>query len=89
MNLTDKPSLEALVESGVLPLDSLHPGGLGLTRELVELCGIKLSRLRRLNQAVDESQRLPGAFHETCFGRQLCCFVGSARWQPETGILSP
>ncbi len=31
-------SLEALVESGDLGFQILHPGGLGLTRELAELC---------------------------------------------------
>jgi ubiquinone/menaquinone biosynthesis C-methylase UbiE len=31
-------SLETLVESGDLGLPSLHPGGLGLTQELAELC---------------------------------------------------
>lgn len=34
-------SLEALVETGMLPLESLHPGGLDLTRELAERCGIR------------------------------------------------
>ena len=37
----DRPSLEGLVETGLLKLDSLHPGGLGLTRELAELCNIR------------------------------------------------
>ncbi len=37
---TDRPSLEAVVEAGMLRLDSLHPGGLELTRELAELCKI-------------------------------------------------
>lgn len=35
-----KPSLEALIESEVLPLEILHPGGLGTTGALAELCGI-------------------------------------------------
>lgn len=35
------PSLEALVETGMLPLESLHPGGLETTRQLAELCGIR------------------------------------------------
>lgn len=35
------PSLEALVESGMLTLDSLHPGGLETTRQLVRLCNIQ------------------------------------------------
>ncbi|NVK42826.1 MAG: class I SAM-dependent methyltransferase [Oceanospirillaceae bacterium] len=34
-------SLEALVETGMLRLNSLHPGGLALTRELAELCYIQ------------------------------------------------
>jgi ubiquinone/menaquinone biosynthesis C-methylase UbiE len=33
-------SLESLVETGQLRLESLHPGGLALTRELAELCNI-------------------------------------------------
>ena len=33
-----KASLEALVESGTLGFQVLHPGGLELTRELAELC---------------------------------------------------
>ncbi len=33
-----RASLEALVESGDLGFQILHPGGLGLTRELAELC---------------------------------------------------
>jgi SAM-dependent methyltransferase len=37
---TDQASLEALVETGLLPLQSLHPGGLALTDELAQLCGI-------------------------------------------------
>jgi len=36
-----RPSLEGLVEAGVLKLESLHPGGLGLTRELAQLCNIR------------------------------------------------
>lgn len=36
----DRPSLEALVESGVVELETLHPGGLILTSELASLCGI-------------------------------------------------
>jgi SAM-dependent methyltransferase len=36
-----RPSLEALVESGLLHLDSLHPGGLELARELAAMCGIE------------------------------------------------
>lgn len=35
---TGRASLEALVESGDLGLQILHPGGLELTRELAELC---------------------------------------------------
>jgi len=37
---SDRPSLEALVESGIVELESLHPGGLALTERLAELCGI-------------------------------------------------
>lgn len=36
-----KPSLEALIESEVLPLEVLHPGGLTTTRVLAGLCGIR------------------------------------------------
>ncbi|WP_346837581.1 class I SAM-dependent methyltransferase [Microbulbifer sp. SAOS-129_SWC] len=35
-----RASLEELVESGMLSLDSLHPGGLETTRQLAELCHI-------------------------------------------------
>jgi arsenite methyltransferase len=38
---TDRPSLEALIESGMLEVESLHPGGLDLTRELTELCNVR------------------------------------------------
>ena len=38
---TDRASLEALVETGMLPLESLHPGGLDTTRHLAELCEIQ------------------------------------------------
>lgn len=34
------PSLETLVESGELQLDTLHPGGLEITRQLAQLCHI-------------------------------------------------
>lgn len=37
----DRPSLEGLVEAGWLKLESLHPGGLATSRELVERCGIE------------------------------------------------
>jgi len=37
----NEASLEALVETGMLELDSLHPGGLETTRELVRACGIE------------------------------------------------
>ena len=37
----DRPSLEALAESGLLPLESLHPGGLALTADLAALCDVK------------------------------------------------
>ncbi len=35
------PSLEALVECDLLHMESLHPGGLEMARELAELCGIE------------------------------------------------
>jgi SAM-dependent methyltransferase len=34
-------SLEALIESESLKVESLHPGGLELTEELAELCGVR------------------------------------------------
>lgn len=34
------PTLERLLESGMLEAEILHPGGLEITRELAELCGI-------------------------------------------------
>jgi arsenite methyltransferase len=37
----DVPSLEGLVETGMLPLESLHPGGLETTEQLAKLCGIR------------------------------------------------
>ena len=40
----DGPSLEQLLESGMLPAEILHPGGLEITRELAELCEIGLGR---------------------------------------------
>jgi ubiquinone/menaquinone biosynthesis C-methylase UbiE len=43
--VVDRPSLEALVESGMLTLESLHPGGLELTRQLAELCNIQRGAL--------------------------------------------
>jgi len=37
----DRPSLEALVETGMLSLESLHPGGLETTLQLAKLCNIQ------------------------------------------------
>jgi SAM-dependent methyltransferase len=37
----ESASLEALVETGMLPLESLHPGGLATTAELARACGIQ------------------------------------------------
>jgi SAM-dependent methyltransferase len=34
-------SLEALIETELLKVESLHPGGLELTEELAELCGLR------------------------------------------------
>jgi arsenite methyltransferase len=39
--VANPPSLETVVEAGMLKLESLHPGGLELTRELAELCKIQ------------------------------------------------
>ncbi len=37
---SSRPSLEALVESGLLRMESLHPGGLEMAAELAALCRI-------------------------------------------------
>lgn len=39
-NPVSKPSLERLVESGGIPLETLHPGGREITGELARLCRI-------------------------------------------------
>jgi len=39
-SLTERPSLEALIEGEDLGLEVLHPGGLEITRELAELCRV-------------------------------------------------
>ena len=39
--VVNRPSLEGLVETGMLKLESLHPGGLDLSRELAELCKVQ------------------------------------------------
>ena len=39
--VVEQPSLEALVETGLVELDSLHPGGLETTRQLAKVCGIQ------------------------------------------------
>lgn len=39
--VVDRPSLEGLVETGMLALESLHPGGLETTRQLASLCNIQ------------------------------------------------
>ncbi len=38
---TDRPSLEGVAETGMLKVESLHPGGLELTEELARLCSIE------------------------------------------------
>jgi SAM-dependent methyltransferase len=38
---TPRASLESLAETGILPLEILHPGGLDTTRALLELCGVE------------------------------------------------
>ena len=43
--LIDQPSLEALVETGILALESLHPGGLETTGELANLCNVRQGAL--------------------------------------------
>ena len=39
--IVDQPSLEGLVETGMLALESLHPGGLETTKELATICDIR------------------------------------------------
>src|SRR5207248_5836446 len=39
--IADRPSLEGPVETRLLKLETLHPGGLGLTRQLAKLCRIQ------------------------------------------------
>jgi ubiquinone/menaquinone biosynthesis C-methylase UbiE len=39
--IANRPSLECLVEAGMLNVESLHPGGLELTQELAKLCGVQ------------------------------------------------
>lgn len=40
-SVVDRPSLEGIVETGMLTLDSLHPGGLETTRHLAKACNIQ------------------------------------------------
>ncbi len=39
--VVEQPSLEGLVETGMLALESLHPGGLDTTRQLATVCNIQ------------------------------------------------
>lgn len=39
--VADRPSLEGIVEGGMLSLESLHPGGLETTRQLATLCNVQ------------------------------------------------
>ena len=41
----EKPSLENLVESGIIDVESLHPGGTVVTEELAELCCVNENTL--------------------------------------------
>lgn len=52
-------SLEKLVESGDLQLEVLHPGGMEMTRELAEYCGVSES-----NQVLDVAS---GTGESACF----------------------
>ncbi len=45
MSVKTKASLENLVESGVLGVESLHPGGMTTTKELAELCRVSENKL--------------------------------------------
>jgi len=38
--MTDRPSMESLIETEDVGIESFHPGGLEITRELAELCGV-------------------------------------------------
>jgi len=50
----DQPSLEGLVETGMLKLEGLHPGGLETTKQLIESCGIQPgSVVRRIRYGRD------------------------------------
>lgn len=50
------PSLEELIESVDLRLEVLHPGGLGITRELAELCHVgKDTKLLDVSSGTGES----------------------------------
>jgi len=40
-SVVDRPSLEGMVETGMLMLDSLHPGSLETTRHLAKACNIR------------------------------------------------
>lgn len=59
------PSLERLVESRMLPIEVLHPGGLEITRELAELCQVRQGhRLLDVASGSGESACfLAGHFH--------------------------
>ena len=41
METVEQASLENLVETGLLEVEILHPGGLALAQELAELCKIQ------------------------------------------------
>ena len=59
MSSQTKPSLENLVESGVLGVESLHPGGMTTTKELAELC--------RVNTNTSLLDVASGTGESTCF----------------------
>lgn len=75
----DQASLEALVESEVLPLEILHPGGLAMTRHLAELCGIG-DGTRVLDVASGTGET--ACFLDECFGAAV---VGVDRSAPMIG----
>ncbi len=67
--VSSQASLEALVETGMLKLEILHPGGLELTRELAELCQIqKDSRVLDVASGTGET----ACFLAERFGARVC-----------------
>ena len=67
--VVDRPSLEGLVETGILELESLHPGGLDTTQQLAEMCHIhRGDRLLDVACGTGES----ACFLAEKFGARVC-----------------